>query len=210
VDNIQQLQSVLEQMFPKMLGMRLTEATTDRIRAELTVTPDICTTGDSIHGGALMTMADFLGAAGTFLNLPPGAGTTTLESKTNFVSGARVGQTVIATCEPVHKGKRTQVWRTTIAREDGATVAIVTQTQMVLEGDPDPQTLIAKLFTGKSLEDQKKLLAQLERGGATIYRAFAAQEKDPAARETLLKAAEREEENAVVLEDQTGTTSPGP
>jgi 1,4-dihydroxy-2-naphthoyl-CoA hydrolase len=133
-DNMALVERVLGQMFPKVLGMKLLEASSDRVRAELVVTAEICTTGQTLHGGAIMTLADFLGASGTFLNLPAGAGTTTLESKTNFISPARVGDKVIATCEPVHKGKSTQVWRTTVAREDGRLVAVVTQTQMVLAG----------------------------------------------------------------------------
>jgi len=196
------MQAMLEAMFPKVLGMRLLEVTPDRLRAELTVTPDICTTGNTLHGGAAMTMADFLGAAGTFLNLPPGAGTTTIESKTNFVGAAKVGQRVEATCEPVHKGKSMQVWRTTLTRDDGRTIATVTQTQMVLAAPPSNQQLLASLFQGKSLVEQKAILAQLERAGAGLYRAFAEQETDEARKAELLRAAEKEEENAKTLEDQ--------
>ncbi|HUF54225.1 MAG TPA: PaaI family thioesterase [Dehalococcoidia bacterium] len=199
-DQVAQMQSMLDAMFPKVLGMKLTEVTPDRIKADLTVTPDICTTGNILHGGAAMTMADFMGAAGTFLNLPPGAGTTTLESKTNFIGSATVGQRIEATCEPVHKGKSTQVWRTTIKRDGGKAVAVVTQTQMVLAGPPSNQELLASLFQGKPLAEQKALLAQLERAGAGLYRAFAAQETDEARQAELLRAAEKEEENARTLE----------
>ncbi len=201
-DNMALVERVLGQMFPKVLGMKLLEASPDRVRAELLVTLDICTTGQTLHGGAIMTLADFLGASGTFLNLPAGAGTTTLESKTNFISPARVGDKVTATCEPVHKGKTTQVWRTTVAREDGKLVAVITQTQMVLAGPPPPEEAIASFFQGKSLAEQKALLAQLEHGGAAVYRMIAAQEPDEARKQALLRAAEREEENARTLEDQ--------
>lgn len=201
-DTRQMVEGALSQMFPSVLGMKLTEVTPDRLVAEMTVVPEICTTGQTLHGGAIMTLADFLGASGTFLNLPQGAGTTTLESKTNFISAARVGDKVIATCEPVHKGKSTQVWRTTIAREDGRVVATVTQTQMVLEGPPAPEQAIAKLFAGKSAAEQKALLAKLERSGAAVYRVLASQEPDEARKAALLKAAEKEEENAKTLEDQ--------
>jgi 1,4-dihydroxy-2-naphthoyl-CoA hydrolase len=201
-DNMALVERVLGQMFPKVLGMKLLEASPERVRAELVVTADICTTGQTLHGGAIMTLADFLGASGTFLNLPPGAGTTTIESKTNFISPARVGDKVTATCEPVHKGKTTQVWQTTVAREDGRLVAVVTQTQMVLAGPPPPQEAIAAFFQGKSLVEQKALLAQLEHGGAAVYRLIAAQEPDEARKKELLRAAEREEENAKTLEDQ--------
>jgi 1,4-dihydroxy-2-naphthoyl-CoA hydrolase len=201
-DSMALVERVLGQMFPKVLGMKLLEAGPERVRAELVVTAEICTTGQTLHGGAIMTLADFLGASGTFLNLPAGAGTTTLESKTNFISPARVGDKVTAICEPVHKGKSTQVWRTTITREDGRLVAVVTQTQMVLAGPPPPQEAIASFFQGKSLADQKALLAELEHGGAAVYRMIAAQEPDEARKQALLRAAEREEENARTLEDQ--------
>ncbi|MEM9124093.1 MAG: PaaI family thioesterase, partial [Pseudomonadota bacterium] len=89
--------------------------------------------GDLMHGGALMAVADTLGAIGAFLTLPEGAGgTTTIESKTNFLGAARVGMTITATATPVHVGKRTSVWQTRIEREDGRPVALVTQTQLVL------------------------------------------------------------------------------
>jgi 1,4-dihydroxy-2-naphthoyl-CoA hydrolase len=201
-DQIAQMQSMLDLMFPKHLGMKLTEVSKERIKAELTVIPDICTTGNILHGGAVMTMADFMGAAGTFLNLPPGAGTTTIESKTNFVGSASVGQRVEGTCEPVHRGKSTQVWRTTIIRDDGRTIAVVTQTQMVLAGPSSNQELLTSLFQGKWLSEQKALLAQLERAGASLYRVFAEQETDEAKKAELLRAAEKEEENAETLESQ--------
>ena len=201
-DQLANMQSMLDSMFPGMIGMKLLEVTPDKVRAELTVTPEICTTGNVLHGGAVMTMADFLGAAGTFLNLPPGAGTTTIESKTNFLAAATAGQRVEATCEPVHKGKSTQVWRTEIKRDDGRTIAVVTQTQMVLSAPPSNEDLLTGLFQGKSLAEQKALLAQLERAGAGLYRLFASQETDGARKAELLRAAEKEEENAKTLEDQ--------
>jgi uncharacterized protein (TIGR00369 family) len=200
--NIELMNQVLNLMYPKNLGMRITGADSDRVTAELIVTEDICTTGHTLHGGAAMTMADFLGASATFLNLPPGAGTTTLESKTNFIGSARVGEKVLATCEPVHKGRSTHVWRTTLKREDGKVIAIVTQTQMVLNGPKSNEEMLTGLFAGKTLAEQKALLAQLERAGAGLYEAFAAQEADPARRKALLNAAQREIDNAVVLEDQ--------
>lgn len=202
MDNTALIQRALDGMFAKVVPMKLIEVTRDRLRAEVTVTEDICTSGSVMHGGAIMTLADFLGASGTFLNLPPGAGTTTIESKTNFIAAASVGQKVTATCEPVHKGKTTQVWRTTVTREDGRVVAVVTQTQMVLAGPPSTQELLAGLFAGKPLPEQKALLAGLERQGAALYRAFASSETDAARRAELLAAAEREEENAKTLEDQ--------
>jgi uncharacterized protein (TIGR00369 family) len=86
-----------------------------------------------MHGGAIMAFADTLGAVGTVLNLPPGAGTTTIESKTNFFAAAPAGATVTGVSTPLHRGRRTMVWQTQVALADGKPVALVTQTQMVLE-----------------------------------------------------------------------------
>ncbi|HWA02419.1 MAG TPA: PaaI family thioesterase [Rhizomicrobium sp.] len=120
------------QPLANLLGVEIVEATKQRVRGRLLVRPDICTTWDTLHGGAIMAFADTLGATGAFLNLPEGAGTTTMESKTNFIGSAKVGTVVVAESTPVHIGGRTSVWQTRIAREDGKLVAIVTQTQMVL------------------------------------------------------------------------------
>ncbi len=119
--------------FATLMGLRFTEAEPDRVVATLLVRDDLCTVGASIHGGAVMALADSVGAAATVINLPADAkGTTTLESKTNFIGPAKAGSTVVATATPVHRGRRTQVWQTRIETEDGKLVAVVTQTQMVL------------------------------------------------------------------------------
>ena len=119
--------------FSELLGMRFIEAGKDRVIAELTVRDELCTRPAMIHGGAIMAFGDTLGAAGTILNLPEGAGTTTLESKTNFIGGAPIGTLLVGEATPVHRGRRTQVWTTRISTAEGKLVAIVTQTQMVLE-----------------------------------------------------------------------------
>jgi uncharacterized protein (TIGR00369 family) len=120
--------------FAKLMGVRFVSVTKDEVVAELAVRDDLCTAPMRVlHGGAAMALADTVGAVATFLNLPEGAkGTTTIESKTNFVSPAPAGGTVRATATPVHRGGKTQVWQTRIARDDGKLVALVTQTQMVL------------------------------------------------------------------------------
>ena len=118
--------------FATLMGVRFIEASRDAVVASLMVREDLCTAGHIIHGGALMAFADTVGAAATILNLDDGAGTTTLESKTNFLRGAAVGATLTATATAVHRGRRTQVWQTRIESEDGKLVALVTQTQMVL------------------------------------------------------------------------------
>ena len=119
--------------FAELKGVTFVAAEKDRVVAKMVVRPDLCTTHHTIHGGAIMAFADSVGAAATVINLPEDAkGTTTLESKTNFIGGAKEGTTVIATATPVHRGRRTQVWQTRLETEDGKLVALVTQTQMVL------------------------------------------------------------------------------
>ena len=117
---------------PTLLGLTIIRAEREIVVAELVVRPEICTLGDTIHGGAIMAFADTVGAAGTVMNLREGQGTTTIESKTNFFAGARVGTTLTAESVPLHRGRRTQVWETRITNLDGKLVAKVTQTQMVL------------------------------------------------------------------------------
>jgi 1,4-dihydroxy-2-naphthoyl-CoA hydrolase len=119
--------------FAELKGVTFTEAEPDRVVARMLVRPDLCTLSHTLHGGAIMAFADSVGAMATMINLPDGAkGTTTIESKTNFIGGAREGTTVIATATPVHRGRRTQVWQTRLETEEGKLVALVTQTQMVL------------------------------------------------------------------------------
>jgi 1,4-dihydroxy-2-naphthoyl-CoA hydrolase len=129
---LEKIQS-MKMPFAELKGVTFTEAGLDRVVAKMVVRPDLCTLRNTIHGGAVMAFADSVGAAATVINLPPDAkGTTTLESKTNFIGGAKEGSTVTATATPVHRGRRTQVWQTRLETEDGKLVAIVTQTQLVL------------------------------------------------------------------------------
>ena len=125
--------------FAQVLGVKFLSATPECVTAEITVREDLCTRPAVLHGGAIMAFADPLGACGTVLNLPQGAGTTTIESKTNFLAPAAIGTKVIGECTALHRGKRTMVWQTRItAAEGGRLIAIVTQTQMVLEPRPSP------------------------------------------------------------------------
>ena len=129
---LEKIQS-MKMPFAELKGVTFMEADRDRVVARMQVRPDLCTLNQVIHGGALMALADSVGAAATVINLPDDAkGTTTLESKTNFIGAAREGTTVIATATPVHRGRRTQVWQTRLESEDGKLIALVTQTQMVL------------------------------------------------------------------------------
>jgi uncharacterized protein (TIGR00369 family) len=115
----------------ELLGIRFVEASPERVVAELTHREDLTTVGGSLHGGTLMALADTVGAAATVLNLPPGASTTTLESKTNFFASGR-GGTVRAESTPLHRGKRTMVWQTRVTDAGGRLLSLTIQTQMVL------------------------------------------------------------------------------
>jgi uncharacterized protein (TIGR00369 family) len=119
--------------FGRLLGIEFLSASKERVTAEMLVRPELCTVNSVIHGGAIMAFADTLGAAGTVLNLPEGAATTTIESKTNFLAAAPVGAKLLGEALPVHRGRRTMVWQTRLTLENGRAVALVTQTQMVLE-----------------------------------------------------------------------------
>ncbi|HEX9870973.1 MAG TPA: PaaI family thioesterase [Candidatus Tectomicrobia bacterium] len=119
--------------FIRWLGMRFLTATQERVTAEMVVRDELCNDSGVLHGGALMAFADTLGACATTLNLTEGAGTTTLESKTNFLAPALSGTKVIGECLPLHRGRRTMVWQTRVSSENGRLMAMVTQTQMVLE-----------------------------------------------------------------------------
>lgn len=118
--------------FARKIGVRMISATKERVEAELDVTPDLCTIPATLHGGAIMAFADNVGACGAFLNLPEGASTSTVESKTNFLRPIPAGQKATAISTPVNIGKTLQVWQTQIFREDGKLAAVVTQTQIVL------------------------------------------------------------------------------
>ena len=119
--------------FAQLMGVTFTEALQDRVVATMLVREDLCTLGDVIHGGAIMAFADTVGAAATIINLPDEAqGTTTIESKTNFIGAAKAGTMVRAVATPIHRGRRTQVWQTRIETAEGKLVAVATQTQMPL------------------------------------------------------------------------------
>ncbi len=130
---VDRLNAYAGRLFAGALGVRFIEAAPERVVAELTVREELCTTPGIMHGGAIMAFADTLGGSATSLNLPPGAGTTTIESKTNFFAPARTGETIRGECVALHRGKRTMVWQTRVTSAEGRLLAMVTQTQMVLE-----------------------------------------------------------------------------
>lgn len=118
--------------FATLLGIEFKSAAPERVVAEMPVRAEICTRPQVLHGGAIMAFADTLGAIGTIVNLPEGASTTTIESKTNFIAAAPLGTRVIGEATPIHRGRRTMVWQTRVTTAEGRLVALVTQTQMVL------------------------------------------------------------------------------
>jgi 1,4-dihydroxy-2-naphthoyl-CoA hydrolase len=119
--------------FADSLGISILSAAPERLTAEMLVRENLCTVPAVLHGGAVMAFADSLGAYATMLNLPEGASTTTIESKTNFFAPAPAGTIVTGECAPLHRGRRTMVWQTRITNAQGRLLALVTQTQMVLE-----------------------------------------------------------------------------
>jgi uncharacterized protein (TIGR00369 family) len=131
--DLEALEERTKGLLPELLGIRFLEASPDLVRAELPVRDDLCTVPGVMHGGAIMAFADTLGGFATGLNLPAGASTTTIESKTNFIAAAPAGEKVLGECVALHRGRRTMVWQTRVTREDGRLVAIVTQTQLVIE-----------------------------------------------------------------------------
>ena len=128
------VQKILDPLFPGLLGVRLRELAPDRVLADLEVRPDLCTTGGILHGGATMAFADTLGAVGTFVNLPEGKITTPPDSSTKFIAGVKQGATVTGESVALHRGRTTMVWQTSIRNADGKLCAVVTQTQLVLDG----------------------------------------------------------------------------
>jgi uncharacterized protein (TIGR00369 family) len=117
------------------LGITLEEATPELTRGSLPWSPERCTSSGVMHGGAIMSLADTVGAVCAFLSLPEGASTATVESATNFFRGVRSG-TLHATARPLHVGRSFIVVRTDLADDDGRAVGQTTQTQAVLTPRP--------------------------------------------------------------------------
>jgi len=132
MSDVERLQQLLQPLFPGLMGVRLTALAPDRVAAEMTVRPDLCTAGGILHGGACMAFADTLGAVGTVFNLGEGQRTTTTDSSTKFIAGAKAGTVVTGESVALHRGRSTQVWQTTIRNDQGRLCALVTQTQLIL------------------------------------------------------------------------------
>jgi len=128
------VQTLLDATFPGQVGVRLVEMSPERVVAAVEVRQSVSTTGGILHGGAVMALADTLGAVGTVLNLPAGATTTTVDSSTHSLASAKLGSKVRGECVPLHRGRTTMVWQTSITNEQGKLCAVVTQTQLVMPG----------------------------------------------------------------------------
>jgi uncharacterized protein (TIGR00369 family) len=126
------MQERVKGLLPDLMGIEFKDVTPDKVIATLAVRKDLCTLGDNLHGGAIMAFADTLGAVAAILNMPQGARTTTIESKTNFIGGAPLGSRVVGESVPLHKGRTTVVCQTTVRSEAGKLLALVTQTQLVI------------------------------------------------------------------------------
>ena len=127
--------TLLKPLFPGLMGVRVIETAPDRVVAEMPIRADLCTAGGILHGGAYMAFADTLGAIGTIVNLGPGKRTTTTDSSTKFIAGARVGTTVTGESVALHRGRTTMVWQTSVRNAEGKLCALVTQTQLVLSNE---------------------------------------------------------------------------
>lgn len=117
--------------FAVAAGVEVTSATAEEVRGRLAWAADRCTSGGVLHGGAIMTLADTLGAICAFLNLPEGASTSTIESKTNFFRAVRGGR-VSCRARPLHVGRSSIVVQSELSDDEGRPVALVIQTQAVL------------------------------------------------------------------------------
>jgi len=118
--------------FAELIGMKVTHVSQDKVVAELLVRDELENRFGTLHGGAVMALADNLGGTATVANLPKGGRTATIESKTNFFASIPVGDTARAECTPLHRGRTTMVWQTRITRNDGRLCALVIQTQIVI------------------------------------------------------------------------------
>jgi 1,4-dihydroxy-2-naphthoyl-CoA hydrolase len=127
----------LQPAFADFMGMKVTHLSRDKVTAEMPVRDQLENRMGVLHGGALMALADNLGGTATIANLPDGARTATIESKTNFFAPIPIGDTAYAECTPLHRGRSTMVWQTRITRDDGKLCAIVTQTQIVIPAGKD-------------------------------------------------------------------------
>ncbi|EPX77104.1 PaaI family thioesterase [Litoreibacter arenae] len=119
--------------FSALAGIEIVSATPDCVVCTMEVTDALSNRNGALHGGAMMTLADNAAGTSAFINIPADKSNTTIESKTNFLRGVSVGDTVTARCEPLHLGRTLIVFQITMTRSDGKTAAVTTQTHMILD-----------------------------------------------------------------------------
>ena len=134
MDQTAQIQAAMASGLPGHLGMTITSAREDEVSGTLTVQEHLCTIGGILHGGTIMALADTLGAVGAFLNLPAGARTSTVESKTNFLRAAKVGETVHGTSRLLNKGRTLMLWQTEVRDSQQRLIAVTSQSQIIIAG----------------------------------------------------------------------------
>lgn len=120
--------------FGDFFGLRIISATPELVEADFTATPAMGNRNGVLHGGAISAICDNMGGTATFMSLAPGTATTTIEAKTNFFRPVAIGETATLRTVPLHRGRRTAVWQTTVYRADGKVAAISVQTQMIMPG----------------------------------------------------------------------------
>ena len=130
--SVEQINDAFAGLLPGYLGMKIESALPDVVVGSLVVEEKLCTTGGILHGGAIMTLADTLGAVVAFLNMEPNTRTNTVESKTNFLKAAKIGTKVTATCRMVNKGRTMVLLMTELRDPNNRLLAFVSQSQIVL------------------------------------------------------------------------------
>ncbi len=189
--------------FAKKLGIVCDHVEDDRAVYSMAFDEDNVTIGDVVHGGAICSLADVAatGAAWSTITEPGKYRGITIDLSLSFIGAAR-SSGIVADATVVKRGGTVCFVDVELRSTDGRELIARCKVVYKLSKVESPQDQMTALFAGKPLDEQMRLLATLERGGADLYRAFAAQEKDEVQRRAMLQAAEREEANAVTLESR--------
>lgn len=136
-DQFARIRAIAEDQPPlgKLFGLRIVSAAPDLLEADFIVTHEMSNRNGVLHGGAISAICDNMGGSATFMTLASGTSTTTIEAKTNFFRTVAIGETATVRTVPLHRGRRTAVWQTTISRADGKVAAVSVQTQMIMQSE---------------------------------------------------------------------------
>lgn len=186
--------------YAALVGVQAQAIESDRVRLRLPFRPELVTVGDTVHGGAITSLIDVAATAACWASnaLPAGPRGTTIGLSVSLLAAAR-GKDLEAEARVIQRGSSICTCSVSVTDAGGTHVAQATVSYK-LSGRPEPGEVLDGLFRGRTPEEQEALLAQLERGGAALYRAWAERTDDAAWREALLSAARREEQNAESLE----------